>query len=326
MEDDNLNIDEKNRPLFSIVTSLYCSAQYLSEFYERTKKAVESITDQYEIIFVNDGSNDDSLEKAIKIQQDNSRVSIIDLSRNFGQHKAYMAGMEHAQGQYVFLIEADLEELPEWIIDFYQEIKKEKNVDVIYGQQKHRKGKFFERLSGLLFYKIFNFISETKIPESHITVRLMTRRYVKSLLEYQERESFLGAIYELAGFEKRPYLVSKLSHSRTTYTMKRKLALFVNGLTSFSTAPLLLVFWIGLFVFILSMGSIAYVVIRRLSGITPESGWTSIIASIWAVGGLIMLSMGVIGIYLKKVLVEVKRRPNAIVRHIYKTKTDSSSL
>jgi len=133
-------MNEKNKPVFSVVTSLYNSSSYIEEFYLRIQKAIESITTQYEIIFVNDGSPDDSLKKAIRIQQQDSRVTVIDLSRNFGQHKASMTALRYATGSYVFLIEADLEESPEWIIDFYEKLTKEEGVDVVYGMQEQRKG------------------------------------------------------------------------------------------------------------------------------------------------------------------------------------------
>lgn len=310
-------MDQDPRPLFSIVTSLFNSNAYLEEFYTRTRKAVESVTDRYEMIFVNDGSPDGSLEKAIRIQQRDPRVVVIDLSTNFGQHKANMTGMAHAAGEYIFLVEVDLEESPEWIVDFFMKLKEEEDVDVVYGLQDERKGGVFERISGSLFYKIYNLCSDTKIPENHVTARLMTRRYVQALLEYKERELFLGGVYELVGFIQKPFRVAKLSHSKTTYTVTKKLRLLVNAITSFSTLPLWIIFWVGFFVSLFSSGVIFYVVLRRILGTIVE-GWTSLIASIWAMGGLLMLSLGVIGIYLKKVMEEVKERPYTIIKHIYR--------
>ncbi|RKZ71656.1 MAG: glycosyltransferase [Gammaproteobacteria bacterium] len=309
-------MNKVTEPTVSIVTSLYNSSPYIEEFYVRIKKAVESITDRYEIIFVNDGSPDNSLEKAIAIQQQDSKVSVIELSRNFGQHKASMTGLGYATGEYIFLVEVDLEELPEWLVDFYEKLIEEK-VDVIFGVQDQRKGNFFERLSGELFYKVYNKLSDVKIPPNHITARLMTKQYVQSLLQYKERELFIGGVYELVGFNQKPFLVTKLSHSETTYSLIKKLELLVNAITSFSSKPLWLIFWTGFFVSIFSFSFILYVVFQKIFW-TVAPGWTSVIASIWAVGGLLMSSIGVIGIYLKKIMEEVKERPYTTVKNVYR--------
>ena len=309
-------MNKVTKPTVSIVTSLYNSSPYIDEFYARIKKAVESITDSYEIIFVNDGSPDNSLEKAIAIQQQNSKVSVIELSRNFGQHKASMTGLGYATGEYIFLVEVDLEELPEWLVDFYEKLIEEK-VDVIFGVQDQRKGNTFERLSGELFYKVYNKLSDVKIPPNHITARLMTKQYVQSLLQYKERELFIGGVYELVGFNQKPFLVTKLSHSETTYSLIKKLELLVNAITSFSSKPLWLIFWTGFFVSIFSFSFILYVIFQKIFW-TVAPGWTSVIASIWAVGGLLMLSIGVVGIYLKKIMEEVKERPYTTVKNVYR--------
>jgi putative glycosyltransferase len=242
---------------------------------------------------------------------------VIDLSRNFGQHKAMMTGMDHARGEYVFLIEIDLEEQPEWVVGFHEILIKEQDVDVVYGVQGKRKGGFFERLWGSLFYKAFNLLAQFKMPKNHVTARLMTRRYVDALLMHRDRILFLGGVYEQVGFRQIPHLVEKLSHSKTTYTAGKKLLLAVNSMVSFSTAPLFAMFWFGLAVFFFSMAIFAWVLYRWWAeSITP--GWTSVFASIWLVGGILMLSLGVIGIYLKKVIEEVKEQPYTIIRKVYR--------
>ena len=280
-------------------------------------EAAKKITNDYEIILVNDGSPDDALDKAIAAGRRDSHVVVIDLSRNFGQHKAVMTGMGHARGEYVFLIEIDLEESPGWVVDFHEDLKVSPNADVVYGIQGKRKGGFFERLSGALFYKVFNLFAQFKMPENHVTARLMTRRYVEALLMHRDRALFLGGVYQQVGFRQIPHGVTKVSHSETTYTIQRKLLLVVNAMISFSSAPLSLIFWFGLGVFLFSAFIFIWVIYQWwVESIAP--GWTSIIASIWAVGGILMLSLGVIGLYLKKVLEEVKDRPYTVIRQIYR--------
>ena len=311
-------MNQANKPHISIVTPLYKSAETIEDFYTRARAAVKLITDRYEIIFVNDASPDDSLNTVLRVQVQDPQVIVIDLARNFGQHKANITGLARARGDYVFLIESDLEEPPELLGEFYRELTKDPNVDVVFGQQKRRKGATFERFSGWLFYKIFNWLSTTKIPENHITLRLMTHRYVESLIKHREQDLFIAGLYELAGFTQKPLVVTKLSRSATTYSFRQKIKIVVNAVTSFSVVPLWLIFLGGFFAFLSSAGVIAYGAIQWLSG-AALSGQMAVIASIWAVGGLIMMSLGVVGFYIKKVIEEVKERPYTIVKKIYES-------
>ena len=172
----------------SIVTTLYKSSPYIDEFYARISKEAQKITDDYEIIFVDDGSPDDSLQKAVALYEKDSKVKVIELSRNFGHHKAIMTGLSHAKGEFVFLIDSDLEEEPELLGKFWEELHKEKELDVVFGVQESRKGGWFEKWSGEMFYKVFNYFSGVKIPKNFLTVRLMKQNYVKNLTSFQEKE------------------------------------------------------------------------------------------------------------------------------------------
>ena len=155
----------------SVVTTLYYSSKYIEEFYSRISIEAQKITNNYEIIFVDDGSPDDSLSKSIKLCEKNSHVKVIELSKNFGHHKAIMTGLNHARGDFVFLIDIDLEEEPELLGKFWEELKKNNGIDAVYGTQQIRKGYLFERVSGWFFYKIFNYFSEIKIPKNFLTDR-----------------------------------------------------------------------------------------------------------------------------------------------------------
>lgn len=308
---------DKQSVYLSVVTTLYHSGPYVEEFCRRMADAAKKITNDYEIILVNDGSPDDALDKAVAVQLKDPHVVVVDLSRNFGQHKAMMTGMAQARGENIFLIEIDLEESPEWVVDFQEKLKANHDVDVVYGVQEKRKGGLLERFLGALFYKMFNFFADVKIPENHVTARLMTRRYMDALLMHRDRALFLGGVYEQVGFRQIPHLVRKISHSETTYTTKKKLLLVINSMVSFSTAPLSMIFWLGMSMFFLS-GIVLVWVLYRWCVTSVAPGWTSLIASIVGVGGLLMLSLGVIGLYLKKVLEEVKERPYTVIKQIYR--------
>lgn len=300
----------------SIVTTLFKSAPYIKEFHSRaTKIAKQLVEDDYEIVFVNDGSPDNSLDIALELHALDSHLKIIDLSRNFGHHKAMMTGIEHAIGNKVFLIDCDLEEDPEWLIEFSLKLKKD-NVDVVYGIQEQRKGNWFERHSGQIFYRLFRLITSIPLPENIVTARLMTRRYVDALVLHKEREVFMAGLWHITGFDQSPAKVKKHSTSVSSYNLQKKVSLFVNSITSFSNAPLNYIFYFGLFISLLAMVFIAYLITTWILDY-PLSGWTSIMASIWLLGGIITSSIGVVGIYLSKIFSETKNRPYTIVREIY---------
>lgn len=301
----------------SIVATLYRSAAYIAEFYQRASAAARQLVgDEYEIVFVNDGSPDDSLERAVKLTESDRHVTLIDLSRNFGHHKAMMAGLEHALGELVFLIDSDLEEDPEWLADFAQVMATEK-ADVIYGMQQQRKGGWFERWSGEFYYSIFNWLSNIDHPRNIVTARLMTRRYVDALLQYRERELVISCLWVVAGFKQIGSVVRKRSSGRTSYSFSKKIDHATNAVTSFSEAPLKLIFYLGLVVLAGAMVCAGYLTFNRLLLSRTVDGWTSVMVSVWLLGGMIISFIGIIGIYLAKVFLETKQRPLTIVRNVY---------
>lgn len=306
----------------SIVTTLYQSAEFIKIFHKRASVvATKLVGEDYEIIMVNDGSPDNSLEMAIQITEQDSRVVLIDLSRNFGHHKAMMTGLAHANGELIFLIDSDLEEDPEYLLNFFKQMKSE-SCDVVYGVQKKRKGGWFERYSGRWFYLFFRVLTGIQLPENVLTARLMTRRYVKALLRHEEREIFMAGLWHITGFDQQPQVVKKHSTSQTTYTLKKKMSLFINSVTSFSNVPLISIFHIGVLISIFSLIYIGYLIVNKLFFATPLSGWTSIMASIWLIGGMVISFIGVIGIYISKMFSEIKQRPYTIVRQIYAKQQD----
>lgn len=304
----------------SIVSTLYNSAPHIQEFYDRIIRCAQAITPNYELILVNDGSPDASLALALELRERDSRITVIDLSRNFKHHKAMMTGLEHTQGDYVFLIDCDLEEPPETLTAFWEEMQKERDLDVVYGVQGKRKGGWFERISGALFYKTVNCLSEVKIPKNVLTVRLMTSKYTQNLVRYQEREMEFGVVTELVGFKKKGMVIAKSASSPTSYSLMHKFDFWINAITSSSNRPLWIIFYMGLLLTLGSSVAVAWLLVNRfVYGIEVVEGWTSIMISIFFVGGLNMFVMGVIGIYLSKVFIESKRRPYTVIKEIYKS-------
>ena len=298
----------------SVVSSLYRSSGTVVEFVRRSAAAAAQITPSFEIVLVNDGSPDDSLDKALALLAEFPQLRIVDLSRNFGHHFALMTGLEQSRGELVFLIDSDLEEAPELLLPLWKEL--DEATDSICGVQEQRKGARIERASGI-FYKLFNLLSPLPIPENHLTARVMRRPYVDALVSFKERELFLGGIMAAAGFRQKQIPLPKVSRGTTTYTLGHRAAVFINAVTSFSSLPLFYLCVAGL---VISLASWAFALWRVLSWLllgTSVVGWTSLIVSIWMVGGMLLFAIGVVGIYIAKVFTEVKRRPYTIIRRVY---------
>ena len=301
----------------SIVATLCQSAPYINEFHKRASVAARQLVgDDFEILLVNDGSPDNSLDLAIKLTERDSHVVVVDLSRNFGHHKAMMTGLAHAKGELVFLIDSDLEEEPEWLETFAQQMKTDES-DVVYGVQNTRKGGLFESCTGWVFYRIFRLLTGIAQPDNIVTARLMTRRYVEALVAHQERELNIGGLWVTTGFKQSQRTVRKHASSPTTYTLARKFSHLVNAVTSFSSLPLVFTFYAGSLISLSAVFFIAYLVFRFFFISMPPDGYSSIIASVWFFSGLIIFFIGLQGIYISKVFSEVKQRPYTIVRNVY---------
>lgn len=301
----------------SVVTTLYRSAAFIREFYGRSVEAAESVTSDFEIVFVNDGSPDESLEIAVALHQMDSRVVVLDLSRNFGHHRAMMAGLQQARGDLVFLLDVDLEEAPESLTVFHRRLQQER-CDVVYGVQAKRRGNLFERVTGNLFYKIIRWLGDLPIPQNLTTMRLMTRRYVNSLIEHREREMIMSGLWLLTGYRQVAEYVTKTPRThKTNYSIAARIKLAVDHVTSFSSGLLYKVLYFGIFMFVFSFFVMIYYSVQYVMTRSPVAGFTSIVASIWMFGGLQTLLIGLVGTYIAHIFRETKNRPYVIVRELY---------
>lgn len=299
----------------SIVTTLYYSAPYLEEFYTRVRNQATRITDDYEIVLVNDGSPDNVMEVALALRQRDSRVVVVDLSRNFGHHKAMMTGLAFAQGDLIYLTDCDLEEEPELLGQFYG-VMKRTQAEVVFGVQAARKGEWVERMSGALFWLLFNKLSSHPTPANQLASRLMVRTYVTSLLQYSEQTVFIPGLWAIAGFHQVPVTVTKHAKGSTTYTLGKKVKQFTDAVTSFSAKPLTLIFYLGALITLCSLLAGTVLSGRLLMG-GAQSALSWLLLSVWLMGGLLLSSVGLVGVYLARVFTEVKQRPRTIVRAVY---------
>ena len=300
---------------------MYRSAPFIAEFYRRTTSAASALTGDYELLLVNDGSPDDSLQRALALATQDDHVTVVDLSRNFGHHHAIVAGLAHAKGERIFLIDIDLEEQPEWLADFAAE-QERTQADVVFGVQQRRVGGLNSRYLGRLFYAVFNAISETRIPESLCTVRIITRPFVDALLTLKDRNLFLAGNFAWVGFTQVPKVVQKTPRAgRSTYNLRRSTRLLFDGVSSFSSYPLRAIFVTGLIISMVSgLVGLEMIIYKLVAPETVLLGFSAIMVSIWFLGGLTIFFAGVIGLYLSKVFNEVKDRPQFIVRGVHNGK------
>jgi putative glycosyltransferase len=304
--------------ILSVVTTLYSSAPYIEAFYRRILAQIQAMPVDYEIVFVDDGSPDNALDVALEVVRRDPKVSVVELSKNFGHHKAMMTGLSQARGDLVFLIDVDLEEPPEILGEFYRELT-EKSVDIVFGVQQERHGTWFQRVSGEAFYHLYNLLSSNVIPRNQLRARLMTRRYVDALLRHREQLFMIEILCNLTGFKQIAFPMNKTGYKGiTTYTLARRIRLFINGITMSSNRPLIFIGYIGAIIVCLAAVYSLFVLIQYLLGIATPDGWTSLIISTWFLGGLTIFSLGIIATYLSVMFEEVKARPYSIIAKVHR--------
>jgi len=302
----------------SVVTTLYNSAAYIEEFYRRVLAQIHALQQDYEVIFVDDGSPDTALAVALGIADRDPNVSVVELSKNFGHHKAMMTGLAQAVGDLIFLIDVDLEEPPEILSEFYRELR-EKSVDIVFGVQQQRHGPWYQRVSGEAFYSLFNLLSTNAIPRNQLRARLMTRRYVNALLQHKEQLFMIEILCNLNGFKQIAYPMNKTGYKGvTSYTLARRIRLFIAGITMSSNRPLIFIGYLGAIIVCLAILYTLFIGIQYALGVANPDGWTSLIISTWFLGGLTIFSLGIIATYLSVMFEEVKGRPYSIVAKIHK--------
>jgi len=302
----------------SIVTTLFNSEQYINEFFERISVQASDITDDFELIFVNDGSPDNSLSVAIALAERHNNVKVIDLPKNYGHHRAMMIGLEYADSDYIYLTDVDLEEPPESLKLFWETFEGDDDIDVVYGVTKEKKRPLVRGFLSNSFYSMFNHFSDTPISANHMVSRLMKRYYVDALLQHPERELFIAALWLHIGFNQKGVESNKTFKGVSSYTFVKRMKLAINAITAFSSKPLIYIFYLGMGITALSIFVSIYVILVKLFSDEVLQGWTTIVLAIYLMGGITVFSLGVIGVYISKIYTEVKSRPVNLVRRVYK--------
>jgi dolichol-phosphate mannosyltransferase len=295
--------------LLSIVVPCFNEEQNLEHLYNALVSVLKNISHSYEIIFADDGSRDHTFEVVKKLAASDSHVCGVSLSRNFGHQVAIMAGMKHSKGDIVVMMDADLQHPPEVIPQLIAEY--EKGFDIVNTRRLATQGVgVMKKISSSLFYRLLNFLSNVRIEPSSADFRLMTRKAVDAFLQLEEKDRFTRGLISWMGFEQSvvEYTAATRFEGRSKYTLKKVFHFGMDGITSFSTKPLRISFYTGLLIFFIGLVYSLYAIIQNIRGQTV-AGWTSILVSVLIIGGIQLLSIGIIGEYIARIFNETKARP-----------------
>lgn len=297
----------------SIVSPVYQAEKIIPSLIDRIKKAILPITSDYEIILVEDYSSDNSWAIIEHMALTNKHVVGVKLSRNFGQHYAITAGLSFVSGDWVVVMDCDLQDNPDEIPALYQ--KAEEGFDIVYARRVKRKDKFLKRLSSSVFHAVFNYLSGQKTDKTIANFGIYSRKVIDEFNKMKESARSFGSLLSYLGFSTATIDVthSVRYEGKTSYSLRKLLKLSTDVILSNSNKPLRLAVQFGFIISILAFLLAIYNVIAYILGIIMVPGYTSTIFSIWFVGGLIMFMLGVVGLYIGKIFDQVKGRQLFIV-------------
>lgn len=300
----------KTNKLISLIVPVYNESEVLGAFYQRATSALAALEGfDYEIIFVDDGSHDNSYEQLQAFSGANSCVRILKFSRNFGHQIAITAGIDHAMGDCVVVIDADLQDPPEVIQAMVE--KWEEGFDVVYGVRADRDGESaLKLLTASAFYRLLGKLTRIKIPADVGDFRLMSRRAVDQLKQLREKDRFVRGLVSWIGFKQGgvSYHRDKRYAGETKYPYRKMLKFAMDGIASFSTAPLKLATWMGYGASLLAFLYLVSVFVQKWMGITVE-GFATIMVAMMFLGGVQLICLGILGEYLGRIFNEIKPRP-----------------
>jgi dolichol-phosphate mannosyltransferase len=316
MEQKNNNID------ITIIIPIHNEEHVIPELYKRLQNTVSQISKNYELIFVNDGSKDNSLLELLKLSEQDLRVSYINFSRNFGHQIAVTAGLDASNGKTVVIIDGDLQDPPELITDLFKKYRE--GYDVVYAKRKERKGEsVFKKVTAKLFYRTLKRITAIDIPLDTGDFRLIDRKVVNYLNQMPEQNKFLRGQIAWLGFKQAEVLFNrdKRKYGKTGYSLGKMLRFAMDGITSFSDKPLQLAIKLGFIISFVAFIITLYALYSHFILDRTITGWTSLIISSMIIGGVQLISIGVIGEYISRINKNVLKRPLYIIEKTNCTKS-----
>lgn len=300
----------QTRPLLSIVSPVYRAEAIVDELVARIQQEVSAISEDFEIVLVEDGSPDNSWRKIEENCAANPRVKGVKLSRNFGQHHAITAGLSEARGQFVVVLDCDLQDDPKYIRDLYDKAK-DGEFDIVYTLKKKREHPFFKNLFASLFFAVFNWLADNQQAHANVgSYSLLSRKAVDAFLRFRDAHRHYLMVLRWIGFRHTyvEVLHEQRFEGRSSYSISKLINHAINGITGYSDRVLRLAVGIGFAFFVFSVLTAVYLIIRYFfDGFL--AGWTSTIVLILLSTGIILMAIGVAGIYIGKIFEQVKDRP-----------------
>ena len=300
----------------SIVVPCFNEFEVLPEFHKRLSTVLFDLSVRFEIIYVNDGSSDRTLEELTRIRRIDPHVAIVDLSRNFGKEIAMTAGMDHANGDAVIIIDADLQDPPELIPALLHEWRR--GFDVVYAKRSKRDGEsILKKFTSYLFYRVIQTVSRVSIPEDTGDFRLMSKRAVEALKGLREQHRFMKGLYAWVGFPQKAVLYRREPRFAgvTKWNYWKLWNFAIEGITSFTIAPLKFATYFGL---VVAMGAFLYagvIIFKTLVYGNPVAGYPSLMVTILFLGGIQLITIGILGEYLGRMFDESKQRPLYVIKN-----------
>jgi glycosyltransferase involved in cell wall biosynthesis len=304
-------------PSISVVAPAYNEQEVLGEFHRRVTEVMRGLGGDYEIVLINDGSRDNTLALMHALRERDPHVTVVDLSRNFGKEIALSAGLDYTKGDVVVVLDSDLQDPPE-LIPQMLEVWRE-GYDVVYGMRSVREGEtWFKKATARYFYRLIEHVSRVEIPKDTGDFRLMSRRAVQALARLREEHRFMKGLFAWIGFPSKPFLYRRdpRAAGETKWNYWKLWNFAIEGITSFTVAPLKVSTYLGLFVAVVSLIYAVFVIWKAMVYGDPVRGYPSLMAVILFLGGVQLISVGLLGEYVGRIFNEVKRRPLYLVNRL----------
>ncbi len=297
----------------SVVSPVYKAKKMVDILVAQLIETLSKITNDFEILLIDDGSPDNSWESIIESSKKDSRVKGIRLSRNFGQHNAITAGLDTCKGEWVVIIDCDLQDNPEEIIKLYNKAKE--GFDVVLARRGKRKDSLIKVFQNWLFYKVFNYLTDMNCDSEVGAFRILSRKVVENLKQIREENRYIHGLVQWTGFSTASIDVihGKRTEGSSTYTLGKMIHLAIGTIISYSDKPLRVVTMLGFSLSFIAFVYGTYILLRAIFLGSPVTGWTSLFVSLYFLSGVIITILGIIGIYLGKTFSEVKKRPLYVI-------------
>ncbi len=297
----------------SIVSPVYRAGLVLEELIERIAKSIPSTFNSYEIILVDDFSPDKSWQEIVEISKKNTNVRGFKLSRNFGQHYAITAGLNYVTGDYIVVLDCDLQDQPEEIEKLFNE--SQKGFDIVLARRHERKDSLYKKAVSKLFYKTLSYLTGTKQDASVANFGIYSKQVIDEVVKLEEKIKYFPTMVKWVGFSTAYVNVEHASRTegKSNYNFKKLLNLALDIILAYSDKPLRLIIKFGLSVALVSFLMVIYVLFEKFTGKVSVSGYASLIISIWFLSGCMLTTLGVVGLYIGKIFESVKNRPSYII-------------